>query len=268
MAVESRRKSKRLFDAIRKRLSAHAKRRGANKKTPFFPETAEPPKNPLREAWRAEALQIQSEPGDMRGGFGSLAQQGFRVSTNGTHFCGDAGRGGKPLPMPSAAAACTPPGAAASRFRYHVPAVRFAHRNMMFPSLQGCSQPCAARFPCAFPRPRLQAQGKRVLAEKAGSAGLFRQAGRSSRKRRGRRKAGHAGRARARRFGPACGPTRPGFPANSYRSLSPFAPVCRKAARSGEARRLPPRLDRPRQPCYLCVQHSGNAEAKRRCGCG
>ncbi len=145
MAVESRRKSKRLFDAIRKRLSAHAKRRGANKKTPFFPETAEPPKNPLREAWRAEALQIQSEPGDMRGGFGSLAQQGFRVSTNGTHFCGDAGRGGKPLPMPSAAAACTPPGAAASRFRYHVPAVRFAHRNMMFPSLQGCSQPCSER---------------------------------------------------------------------------------------------------------------------------
>ena len=81
----------------------------------------------------------------MRGGFGSLAQQGFRVSTNGTHFCGDAGRGGKPLPMPSAAAACTPPGAAASRFRYHVPAVRFAHRNMMFPSLQGCSQPCSER---------------------------------------------------------------------------------------------------------------------------
>ena len=268
MAVESRRKSKRLFDAIRKRLSAHAKRRGANKKTPFFPETAEPPKNPLREAWRAEALHYTYIYCDMRGGFGSLAQQGFRVSTNGTHFCGDAGRGGKPLPMPSAAAACTPPGAAASRFRYHVPAVRFAHRNMMFPSLQGCSQPCAARFPCAFPRPRLQAQGKRVLAEKAGSAGLFRQAGRSSRKRRGRRKAGHAGRARARRFGPACGPTRPGFPANSYRSLSPFAPVCRKAARSGEARRLPPRLDRPRQPCYLCVQHSGNAEAKRRCGCG
>ena len=129
-------------------------------------------------------------------------------------------------------------------------------------------KPCAARFPCTFPRPRPRAQGKRVLAEKAGSAGLFRQAGRSSRKRRGRRKAGHAGRARARRFGPACGPTRPGFPANSYRSLSPFAPVCRKAARSGEARRLPPRLDRPRQPCYLCVQHSGNAEAKRRCGCG
>ena len=36
-------------------------------------------------------------------------------------------------------------------------------------------KPCAARFPCAFPRPRPQAQGKRVLAEKAGSAGLFRQ---------------------------------------------------------------------------------------------
>src|SRR5699024_8733613 len=29
-------------------------------------------------------------------------------------------------------------GAAASRFRYHVPPVCFAHRNMMFPSLQGC----------------------------------------------------------------------------------------------------------------------------------
>ncbi len=36
-------------------------------------------------------------------------------------------------------------GAAASRFRYHVPPVRFAHRNMMFPSLQGCSQPCSER---------------------------------------------------------------------------------------------------------------------------
>ena len=36
-------------------------------------------------------------------------------------------------------------------------------------------KPCAARFPCTFPRPRPQAQGKRVLAEKAGSAGLFRQ---------------------------------------------------------------------------------------------
>ena len=50
-----------------------------------------------------------------------------------SHFRGDAGRGGKPLPVPSAAAACTPPGAAASRFRYHVPPVRFAHRNMMSP---------------------------------------------------------------------------------------------------------------------------------------
>ena len=33
--------------------------------------------NPIGEAWRAKALQMQSEPGDMRGGFGSLAQQGF-----------------------------------------------------------------------------------------------------------------------------------------------------------------------------------------------
>ena len=55
-----------------------------------------------------------------------------------SHFCGDAGRGGQPLPISSAAAACTPRGAAASRFRYHVPPVRFAHRNMMFPSLQRC----------------------------------------------------------------------------------------------------------------------------------
>src|SRR5699024_11860114 len=61
----------------------------------------------------------------------------FSVSTNGTHFCGDAGRGGKPLPISSAAAACTPPGAAASRFRYHVPPVRFAHRNIMSPSQIG-----------------------------------------------------------------------------------------------------------------------------------
>ena len=36
-----------------------------------------PSKDPLGEVWRAEALQIQSEPGDMCGGFGSLAQQGF-----------------------------------------------------------------------------------------------------------------------------------------------------------------------------------------------
>ncbi len=32
---------------------------------------------PFGEAWRAEALQMESEPGDMCGGFGSLAQQGF-----------------------------------------------------------------------------------------------------------------------------------------------------------------------------------------------
>ena len=36
-------------------------------------------------------------------------------------------------------------------------------------------KPCAARFPCTFPRPRPRAQGKRVLAEKVGAAGLFRQ---------------------------------------------------------------------------------------------
>ena len=36
-------------------------------------------------------------------------------------------------------------------------------------------KPCAARFPCAFPRPRPQAQGKRVLATKAGTDGLCRQ---------------------------------------------------------------------------------------------
>ena len=38
--------------------------------------------NPFGEAWRAEALQIQSEPGDMRGGFGSLAQQGSAYHTS------------------------------------------------------------------------------------------------------------------------------------------------------------------------------------------
>ena len=32
---------------------------------------------PFGEVWRAEALQMESEPGDMCGGFGSLAQQGF-----------------------------------------------------------------------------------------------------------------------------------------------------------------------------------------------
>ena len=34
-------------------------------------------KKPFREVWRAEALQAQIESGDMRGGFVSLAQQGF-----------------------------------------------------------------------------------------------------------------------------------------------------------------------------------------------
>ena len=34
-------------------------------------------KKPFREVWRAKALQMQSESGDMCGGFGSLAQQGF-----------------------------------------------------------------------------------------------------------------------------------------------------------------------------------------------
>ena len=34
-------------------------------------------KKPFREVWRAVALQMQSESGDMFGGFGSLAQQGF-----------------------------------------------------------------------------------------------------------------------------------------------------------------------------------------------
>src|SRR5699024_7980331 len=33
----------------------------------------------------------------------------------------------------------------AARFRYHVPPVRFAHRNMMSPSLQGCSVSLAAK---------------------------------------------------------------------------------------------------------------------------
>ena len=34
-------------------------------------------KEPFREVWRAKALQMQSESGDMCGGFGSLALQGF-----------------------------------------------------------------------------------------------------------------------------------------------------------------------------------------------
>ena len=83
---------------------------------------------------RASVLQT-SQWGFRRSGLPMRRQLG--ISTNGTHFSGDAGRGGQPLPISSAAAACTPPGAAASRFRYHVPPVRFAHRNIMSPSLQG-----------------------------------------------------------------------------------------------------------------------------------
>ena len=146
--------------------------------------------NPVGEAWRAEALQIQSEPGDMRGGFGSLAQQGLAYHTSAGMQEGAAspflshpqrqtplGRLGGPKPSkcnpnPATCAAGSEilrskvslhvspaapqaqgkrvlaekagsaglfrqAGAAASRFRYHVPAVRFAHRHMMFPSLQG-----------------------------------------------------------------------------------------------------------------------------------
>ncbi len=149
----------------------------------------------------------------------------------GSHFCGDAGRGGKPLPVPSAAAdrrktswggleGRSPPTVIRTRRRarrVRKPcAVRFSRIDKWNTLLRGCrkgrpapscairsdkplwgglegrSPPnairtrrhvrrvrksCAARFPCTFPRPRPQAQGKRVLAEKAGSAGLFRQAG-------------------------------------------------------------------------------------------
>ena len=62
-----------------------------------------PSKDPLGEVWRAEALQIQSEPGDMRGGFGSLAQQGFparfpgRAPGAGETCPGDKGPRSQPL---------------------------------------------------------------------------------------------------------------------------------------------------------------------------
>ena len=58
--------------------------------------------NPIGEAWRAKALQMQSEPGDMRGGFGSLAQQGFparfpgRASGAGETCPGEKGRRSRP----------------------------------------------------------------------------------------------------------------------------------------------------------------------------
>ena len=62
-----------------------------------------PSKNPMGEAWRAEALQMKSEPGDMRGGFGSLAQQGFparfpgRAPGAGETCPGDKGPRSRPL---------------------------------------------------------------------------------------------------------------------------------------------------------------------------
>ena len=46
-------------------------------RTPFAAAAGRFRRSPLWEVWRAEALQRQSEPGDIRGGFGSLAQQGF-----------------------------------------------------------------------------------------------------------------------------------------------------------------------------------------------
>src|SRR5699024_8993533 len=109
---------------------------------------AQGPAQPAAEAGRQRAY-IVKKRGAVASGrrFRAAAKAGkaregqalsrLRVLTKRTHLRGDAGRGGKPLPVPSAAAGCTPPGAAASRFRYHVPAGRFAHRNMMFPSLQG-----------------------------------------------------------------------------------------------------------------------------------
>ena len=60
-------------------------------------------KDPLGEVWRAEALQMESEPGDMRGGFGSLAQQGFparfpgRAPGAGETYPGDKGPRSRPL---------------------------------------------------------------------------------------------------------------------------------------------------------------------------
>ena len=47
-------------------------------------------------------------------------------------------KGPQPLHMKSAAATCAARGAAASRFLDHFPAVRAAHRKMMFEPLQGC----------------------------------------------------------------------------------------------------------------------------------
>ena len=55
------------------RRSVHTRKSGRGK----MPAAAQTVKKPLWVVWRAAALQMQSESGDMCGGFGSLAQQGF-----------------------------------------------------------------------------------------------------------------------------------------------------------------------------------------------
>ena len=54
-------------------------------------------------------------------------------------------KGPQSLHMKSAAATCAVRGAAASRFLYHFPAVRIAHRKMMFYPLQECGSRLAAQ---------------------------------------------------------------------------------------------------------------------------
>ena len=71
-----------------------------------------PSKSPFGEAWRAEALQIQSEPGDMRGGFGSLAQQGFPARfpgrASGAGETCPVGKGRLRRPFPTSWSGCKP----------------------------------------------------------------------------------------------------------------------------------------------------------------
>ena len=116
-----------------------------------------PSKDPLGEVWRAEALQMESKPGDMRGGFGSLAQQGFPARFPGRapgagETC-PVGKGRQRRPFPTSWSGCKPlplscSGRALRAQEHDVP---FAARLPVSLAAKGRrlvdgQKPCAARF--------------------------------------------------------------------------------------------------------------------------
>ena len=111
-------------------------------------------------------------------------KQKSRPGRSPAHLCGDAGRGGQPLPVPSAE---NPMGEV---WRAETLQMKSAAADSQKPhggGLEGRSppnairtrrharrvrKPCAARFPCTFPRPRLRRRGN-VSCRKRPAAPAF-----------------------------------------------------------------------------------------------